>query len=72
MEMLCASFRHVTLYKPTHSRITNSERYLVCVGFDARFEPSESCADWCRATREVIDALTMRQVVALEDALRLL
>lgn len=76
-------FRAVSVIKPTSSRVTNSERYLVCRG---RREGGEGDALACAScpaavvsplwTRElegqVLDVLATEQCVALERALAML
>ena len=67
---LCASFEQVSLFKPTHSRPTNSERYAVCRAFAAdACDGARPDAAWHAAVRAVCDALCDAQSEALRGAL---
>jgi 23S rRNA U2552 (ribose-2'-O)-methylase RlmE/FtsJ len=66
---LCHGFGHCSLYKPTHSRPTNSEVYLVCVD---RLEQPPSADDelsWLPSLHDATLHLARRQVEALHRAL---
>lgn len=70
---LCAAFAHCTLYKPTHSRPTNSELYLVCSEFlQEETTPSGEDVDrhWWPTTVAIVDELAAHQTAALQAALR--
>ena len=61
-------FEDSTILKPTHSRPTNSEAYLVGVGF--RTEPRiVDVAAWDRSLRRIVAALCEAQRLALEATL---
>ena len=83
LAFLTQRFRCVSVIKPTSSRSTNSERYVVCRGFH-RHPPSPEvlamaaletrnlrvCAEWITETRAVLDGISSTQADALEKALR--
>ena len=67
---LCACFDEALIIKPTHSRPTNSERYIVASGFrpDApRDSPVRE--DWLIAARSIFDKMCVEQTLALDGAL---
>ena len=67
---LCARFRTVFLAKPTLSRPTNSERYLVCEGFSGkRGGDADATETWWKAVRPIVDAMLEEQRGALVRAL---
>lgn len=70
---LCATFAHCMFYKPTHSRPTNSELYLVCSEFEKEErEATPSVVDrhWWPTTVDIVDELAAQQAAALQAALR--
>ena len=67
---LCEAFEDVALYKPTLSRPTNSERYVVCRSFGGRMVNSVHLdAEWASKTMRVVDAMCDEQADALREAL---
>ena len=65
---LASCFKSVCLFKPTHSRPTNSEIYIVCRKFilDQSFTPSKK---WYITVLNTIDELCEKQSNALRDSL---
>tara|TARA_Y100000739_G_C20498631_1_gene413813 strand:+ start:114 stop:965 length:852 start_codon:yes stop_codon:yes gene_type:complete len=65
---LASSFQSVCLFKPTHSRPTNSEIYIVCRKFiaDNSFAPSKV---WYDAVMKTVDEICGKQSNALRDVL---
>lgn len=67
---LCGRFRSVTLIKPTLSRPTNSERYLVCVDFRPSAPVETAITDgWLKTVQTAADAICATQCGALEASL---
>lgn len=68
---LAAEFERVSLFKPTHSRPTNSERYVVCVGRRASASSSSVAPEpeWHRAYASVVTDMCDAQERALRAAL---
>jgi 23S rRNA U2552 (ribose-2'-O)-methylase RlmE/FtsJ len=67
---LCEAFEDVALYKPTLSRPTNSERYVVCRSFGGRVVNSVHLdVEWASKTMRVVDAMCDEQAEALREAL---
>lgn len=66
---LCASFAFTSLYKPTLSRPTNSELYVVCrefLGVRAVVTPPPT---WSVELSRIVDAFYEKQRLALEEIL---
>ena len=65
---LASCFKSVCLFKPTHSRPTNSEIYIVCRRFilERSFTPSKG---WCTIVTNTIDEICEKQSNALRDCL---
>lgn len=68
---IASSFDAVSLIKPTLSRPTNSEVYVVCRGFVSRRNGSAD-TKWHAAVESVTDALCVAQERALSNSLRTL
>ena len=67
---LTRSFETVSLLKPGSSRPTNSERYLVCRGFDAAAREEVDgvqahAGAWVREYDAIVDRLATDQIAAL-------
>ena len=66
-------FDEVSIIKPLWSRPTNSERYLVAMGFDPRRAtkslPESFPRSWAATTRAVIDHMNLEQIKALDVCL---
>ena len=65
---LASSFKSVCLFKPTHSRPTNSELYIICRKFtaDRSFTPSKR---WYSTVIKTVDGICEKQSNALRDSL---
>lgn len=74
--LLASVFREVSVIKPTWSRPTNSERYIVAKGFEGSSFPlprSGKVADgWFTRTRKVLDRMNEQQIAAISNVCRYL
>ena len=70
---LTTRFRSVGIVKPSWSKVTNSERYVVCRGFEGNAEPlrmsGRICSLWVEEVGYVVARQCSEQVVALKRAL---
>lgn len=70
------AFTNVSIIKPNASRPSNSERYMVAVGYDPsqlmQTHPTECvvCNEWLDETRIVLDILASQQTKTLDRVIR--
>ena len=68
---ICTMFDNVSIIKPSTSRATNSERYIVACGFHSRNPPPQSMpASWLRSVIQIIEQLNADQIKTLEAVTR--
>jgi 23S rRNA U2552 (ribose-2'-O)-methylase RlmE/FtsJ len=76
ISVLTNCFQNVSIIKPVSSKITNSERYIVCRGFITKIELINKCyalkSKWIEDLDIVLDKINKKQIDALNKSILLL